>query len=67
MNTTAYEALLEEQRATPDEISRRRDAARLADIARNLESLNELARVEASDDSDTRETAATGVARTEDR
>jgi len=47
MRTIAYyEALIAEMRVTLDESARRRDGARLAEIARNLESLNELARAE---------------------
>jgi hypothetical protein len=48
--SNAYEALLEERHATPAEIARLRDAAKLAEIARNLESLNDLARAAAPPD-----------------
>jgi hypothetical protein len=48
MRTIAYyEALIAERRVTSDESARRRDAARLAEIAHNLASLDELVRAEA--------------------
>jgi len=50
MRTTDYEALLSKRHATPAEGARLRDAARLAEIARNLESLAGLARAEAPPD-----------------
>jgi hypothetical protein len=47
MGTIAYyEALIAERRVTSDESARRRDAVRLAEIARNLASLDELVRAE---------------------
>jgi hypothetical protein len=73
MKTIPYDALVEEQRVTPGEIARRRDAGRLADIARNLESLAELARAEASAanagsaDTETKAAAMSGAARKENR
>jgi len=42
MKRSTYEDLLEEQRAKP-ELGRLREAERLAEIARNLESLGKLA------------------------
>jgi hypothetical protein len=49
MKTNAYDVLLEERRIGPGEIARRRDAERLAEIARNLESLARLAEAEAQE------------------
>jgi hypothetical protein len=73
MKTIPYDALVEDTRVTPGEIARRRDAARLADIARNLESLAELARAEAlaaapgSADKETKASAVSGAAPKENR
>jgi hypothetical protein len=63
MRTIAYyEALIAEQRVTSGESARRRDAARLAEIARNLESLNGLVRAEAPPgEPETRTEAVTGT------
>ena len=63
MRTIAYyEALIAERRVTPDESARRREGARLAEIARNLESLDELLRAEASPgEPETRTEAVTGT------
>jgi hypothetical protein len=75
MKTIPYDALIEDARVTPGEIARRRDAARLAEIARNLESLAQLARAEASatapgagsTDTQTKASAVSGAAHEENR
>jgi len=43
MKKNDYEALIEERHLGPAEIARRRDAERLAEIARNLKTLAERA------------------------
>ena len=47
MKIDTYDAVIEELRKKPGELARRRDAARLAEIARNMESLYALAEGEA--------------------
>lgn len=47
MGTIDYEALIEKRKWTGDEIEQRKRASKLADIARNLESLRDLAEAEA--------------------
>ena len=42
MKPNGYDALLEQRRIDPTEIARRRDAERLAEIARNMASLEAL-------------------------
>jgi hypothetical protein len=47
--TNTYDALIEDRRAAPGEALRRRDAERLAERARNLETLGQLAEAEAKE------------------
>jgi hypothetical protein len=60
MKRNAYEDLLEEQRAKP-ELGRLREAERLAEIARNLESLGKLADAAEAEDAEERERDASPV------
>jgi len=60
MKRNAYEDLLEEQRPKP-EIGRLREAERLAEIARNLESLGKLADAAEAEGAEEREREASPV------
>jgi hypothetical protein len=55
LKTNDYEALIEDEHARADVTAQRRDAARLAEIANNLESLSKL--VEAQAEAEAKECA----------